>query len=338
MHSKARGPSAKRRVWIARVFGAALVVTGLVAAVATAAKPKVSIGVSNLVSFSSSQTNNNGTSENSDQTEFALCPKGGPVGPGMNWTFFQPDDPNSTPVSIHELSRFGDQQVGGQGSSDTDASQAQYRVELACLAGKAKRKLRYRSESVEFGSDQGDNNGAAISSGPIVAQCRSKERAIGWFADATFEAAPGSEEIYQIDTIRLRRKSVTGVIDSDTDTNANPFEAEITAVCLRNPKKLGLRVKIRTESDGVTHTVDQANNDGGVIQVPGDRSRCRKPERLVAGGGYWQFTNPIDPAETLAQLQEINLSRRAVRVEGGSDVDADRSTLIIQAVCLGEAK
>jgi predicted outer membrane repeat protein len=322
---------------IAPVLGAALIAIGLVAAVATAAKPKVSIGVSNLVSFASTQTNNNGVSENAEQTEFALCPKGKPVGPGMDWSFFQPADVNSTPTSIHELSRFGSQQVGGQGSSDTDASQARFRVELACLAGKAKKELKYRSQSVEFASNQADNNGAAISSGPIVAQCKPKERAIGWFADSTFTAAPASDEIYQLDTIRIKRRSVVGIVDSDTDTNADLFEAEITAVCLKKPDDLGLKVKIRTESDGVTHTIKQANNDGGVIQVPGDRSRCRKPERLIAGGGYWRFTEPDDPAETLAQLQDINLSKRAVRVAGGSDVNAVRSTLIIQAVCLGPA-
>jgi hypothetical protein len=326
-----------RSTRIAQVLGAALIAVGLVAAVATAAKPKVSIGVSNVASFASSQDNNNGGSINSQQTEFALCPKGAPVGPGMTWTFFQPEDPNSTPTSIHELARFGTQQVGGKGSSDTNASQARFRVELACLAGKAKNELKYRSEAVEFDSDQGDNNGAAISSGPIVARCKPKERAIGWFADANYLAAPGSEEIYQLDTIRIKRRSVLGIIDSDVDTDAADFEAQITAVCLKKPEDLGLKVKIRTESDGVTHTVKQVNNDGGVIQVPGDRSRCRKPERLVAGGGYWRFTDPSDPAETLAQLQEINLSKRAVRVEGGSDVNAVRSTLVIQAVCLGPA-
>ncbi len=324
-----------------RLFGVAFLAGLLVAGAAYAAKPvKLSVVANDgYAEDTSTQANNNGSAVvvSGSKSDLVVCPpKGEPVSGGALWSFSAPDVPGTTPAAIRAISVFPDafsegiSPVFASGSSDTRAATSELTTEVMCLHGPLRKSLKLRTVERTFASAQDDNNGAAISSGPVKAKCKGKERAIGWFNRfAVFDG--GVDRVLQLDSVRVRSRSVTGILDSDHD--ATTATSLITAVCLRNPKRRNVAVRIRKASKFIAPS-DQSNNAGGVLQVPPVKARCKKGERLASGGGYWSFTNPTVPGETLAQLQSIDLRKKSVIVEGGSDTDAARSTLTAQAICL----
>ncbi len=320
-------------------------VAGLTVAAVTAQgapPPNMKGAVGDVFSFATSQSNNNGPALSpgfpfGDQASVARCPGGtSPTGFGLTWSFEAPADPATTPAAIRMLAppTVADREraVSGTGTSDTDAQFSRFRTEARCLAGKARRHFRRSRGYGSVASQQVDNNGATISSGPVRARCTKRTRAVGWFSSFGLEDYNlGTEFVIQLASAHVQGRNVTIVQESDVD--AERFVPVSGAICLRSPKARGLKIAIR-QARSSADTSGQANNAGGVVPLPPVTAKCRRGERVASGGGFWRFVNPVNPAVTPAQLQEVDLAPRKVTIEGGSDTRADRSILIAQAVCL----
>ncbi len=295
--------------------------------------PSVKLVASPLVSFASNQTNNNGPAVRGPLV-FAQCP-GNKVlaGAGMRWEYINATSPSNAPAAIIALVRNPNESVGGIGASDTDADASVYRAEATCLPGSLRSRIKLRDKERTFASPQIDNNGSYIQSGVHRANCRNKERLIGWSnAIGTSGQDPGSDAVYEIDSVRMRAKAVEMVFNSDVD--ATTVTNTLTAVCLRKPGAVGLKVRVRSKSR-TFHSGPQVTNGMGVVVSPSVRVKCKKGEGVLSGSSYWRTANP-DSLTRVFQLQDIDLARRSVRVRGGSDTNADTATLKAQAVCLSK--
>jgi hypothetical protein len=178
-----------------------------------------------------------------------------------------------------------------------------------------------------------------IQSDPVEAKCKRKERALGAGAYWTFsEGGDPSLTPAEIQDLKLGKKSVTAIGNSDSNADTSTLTAQV--VCIKKPANEGLKVKLREGS--ATRDSGQGTNNGDV-QNNDALAECKKKERVIGAGAYWTFSgfaddNLQDPGKSPAQTQSLKIAKRSVRGEGGSDSNADSATIHVQAACLGKKK
>jgi hypothetical protein len=325
----------------------AFALCGMVAGAALAAQgdlPKVKIKKGSDT-FASDQAVNNGPVLQSAAVK-AKCDKGfKATSAGSDWSFqnlgdANTDDPGKTPATTDSL-KLSKKAVTGEGGSDTDAANATFTAIAACIESKGlKLKIRDASTSVDTGG-QGNNNGDVIQSDPVEAKCKKKERALGAGAYWSFSGG-GNPSLTpaEIQDLKLGRKSVTAVGNSDSSADTSTLAAQV--VCLKKPADAGLKVKIRKASDSID-TGGQGTNNGDVINSDLVAAKCKKSERVVGAGAFWSFQNfaddnTDDPGKAPAQTQSLKIAKRSVTGEGGSDTTPTPRRSRFQAACLGKKK